>query len=194
MWYNSRTIGLRPLCTKSHEKDRMISHIIIALIFTRVGYFLRMIVVNHQIQVWEHAVIKCNKARTKFFRGGGDEARKEWKKTTKNEVEVKDMRLTEEELHTVWDFATNTPNTPQLEINPCWLISMVEEIRVHRSAMQKSVGMRLMELDQKTRCDLVYIVGCAMNTTDPEVFSDCLETIAEMIFPELVGEIKFHKD
>ena len=132
---------------------------------------------------------EINNMITKFFRDGGDEARKEWKKTTKNEVEVKDMRLTEEELHTVWDFATNTPNTPQLEINPCWLISMVEEIRVHRSVKQKSVGMRLMELDQKTRCDLVYIVGCAMNTTDPKVFSDCLETIAEMIFPE----IKFPK-
>lgn len=98
------------------------------------------------------------------------------------------MRLTEEELHTVWDFAKETPGH---DINPKWLISMVEEIRVYRTAIQKSVGTRLIELDEETRHDLVEIVGCAINATDPEDFSECIVTAAEMIFPELMGEIKF---
>ena len=103
------------------------------------------------------------------------------------------MRLTEEELHDVWDFGQDILGLPGNDIDGEWLISMVEEIRVHRTAMQKSVGTRLMELNQEARCNLVYITGCAMNTHDAEVFSDCLITIAEMIFPELIGEIIFRK-
>lgn len=94
------------------------------------------------------------------------------------------MRLTAEELHTVWDFASNTPGH---DINPKWLTSMVEEIRERRAS--KSVGTRLIELDDETRHDLVDLIGLAMNAKDPEDFSGCLETVAEMIFPELIGEI-----
>jgi len=97
-------------------------------------------------------------------------------------------RLTEEELHSVWDFAEEKPG---VAINPKYLTSMVEEIRTRRN--QKSVGKRLMELDKDALYDLVEVVGLAMSDIDPEDFSECLETISEMIFPELVGDIIFAK-
>ncbi len=99
-------------------------------------------------------------------------------------------RLTEKELHIVWDFATETPGH---DINPKWLISMVEEIRCRRKTMQESVGTRLLQLDTGTQADLVTIVGCAINAHDAKEFEECFKTIAEMIFPELIGEIIFRK-
>lgn len=41
-------------------------------------------------------------------------------------------RLTEEDLHNVWSFATETPGG---DVDPKWLISMVEEIRVLRTTI-----------------------------------------------------------
>jgi len=102
------------------------------------------------------------------------------------------MRLTEEELHTVWDFGQDTLGLPGNDINPKWLMSMVEEIRASRTT-PKSVGTRLIEMDEDTRRDLVEIVGCAINALDADEFSECLATIAEMIFPELIGEIVLRK-
>jgi len=47
-------------------------------------------------------------------------------------------RLTEEELHAIWDFATETPGG---DVDPKWLISMVEEIRVWRNVGNALVGL-----------------------------------------------------
>lgn len=88
-------------------------------------------------------------------------------------------QLTDEELHFVWDFAEEKPG---VAINPKYLTSMVEEIRKRRH--QKSVGKRLMELDKDALYDLVEVVGLALSDIDPEDFSECLETIGEIIFPK----------
>lgn len=98
-------------------------------------------------------------------------------------------RFTEEELHDIWSFAKETPGQ---DIDPKSLISMVEEIRVSRTT-SKSVGERLMKLDGTGRSDLVELVGLAINTQDEEEFAGCLRTIGELLFPELMGKIVFHK-
>jgi len=94
--------------------------------------------------------------------------------------EIGNMKLTNEDLSIIRDFAEDTPGH---DINPKWLISMVDEIRERRNA----VGTRLIEMGDETRQDLGIIVGLAMNAHDAEEFVGCLETIAEMIFPELIG-------
>lgn len=99
-------------------------------------------------------------------------------------------RLNEEALHVIWDSATNTP---EHAINPKLLINMVEEIRSRRKTMVNGVGTRLLKLDEEARHDLVGLIGLAINAPDAEEFSECLITIAEMIFPELMGEIIFRR-
>ncbi len=66
---------------------KMIKYTIIALIYMLAGYLLRMIVANYtsKNRKLERAMAECDKARTKFFRDGGGEARKEWLRACENE-------------------------------------------------------------------------------------------------------------